>query len=178
MTIDFSILGLLSWRPLSGYDIKKMFADYPGFYWSGNNNQIYTTLVKLHKQGLVSREIQHQEDHPSRKIYSITPKGLESLRSWVLTEPEPPQIRNSFLLQLAWADQLDPAELDSLLERYEDEVQGQFLICKEKKNRNNGAPSRTRREAFIWEMIQQNWVSFYQTELDWIRDFRKKLIQE
>ena len=178
MTIDYVILGLLSWHPLSGYDIKKIFVDYPGFYWSGNNNQIYTTLVKLHKQGLVTREIQVQEDHPSRKVYSISSKGLESLRNWVLTEPEPPQIRNSFLMQLAWADQLDSAELDSLLERYEDEVQAQFLICKEKKNRNNHAPSRTQRETFIWEMIQQNWVNFYQNELIWIQDFRRKLNQE
>ncbi|RPI32756.1 MAG: DUF4180 domain-containing protein, partial [Chloroflexota bacterium] len=41
MDIKFAILGYLSWRPFSGYDLKKLFADSAAFYWSGNNNQIY-----------------------------------------------------------------------------------------------------------------------------------------
>jgi PadR family transcriptional regulator AphA len=187
MSIEHAILGLLSWRPLTGYDIKKMFAGSTALYWSGNNNQIYTTLVKLHKNELVSREIQLQEDSPPRKIYSITAKGQAELKKWLLSEPKPPQVKNSFLIQLAWADKLSPEELDSLLEKYESEMQMQLSMLQVQAQQRNLSPSgrprdayinpalaRTPREAVLWEMIQENWISFYQNELNWVRKLRKQ----
>ena len=53
MDVDFAILGLLSWQPLSGYDLMKLYADIPGCYWSGNNMLIFTALVK--RAGLGAR---------------------------------------------------------------------------------------------------------------------------
>ena len=41
-------------------------------YWSGNNNQIYKTLVQLHADGLVESEVQQQENYPTRKEYRLT----------------------------------------------------------------------------------------------------------
>jgi PadR family transcriptional regulator AphA len=188
MSIDYAILGLLSWRPLTGYDIKKMFAGSAAFYWSGNNNQIYTTLVKLHENGLVTRKVETQEDTPPRKIYSITPKGKAELRKWLLSEPEPPQLKNTFLVQLAWADQLRSEELDASLGKYEAEIQTQVSMLQTQKQQKNVDPSgkvrnayinaaqaRTPREAVLWSMIQENWISFYENELKWIRKLRKQL---
>ena len=43
-----------------------MFVDLMFIYWSGNTNQIYRTLVQLHKEDLVAAEVQHQESGPSR----------------------------------------------------------------------------------------------------------------
>ena len=45
MSIEYAILGLLSWKPFSGYDLKKIIAESEVYYWSGNNNQIYNSLV-------------------------------------------------------------------------------------------------------------------------------------
>ena len=175
MAIKYAILGFLSWRALSGYDLKKMFGDSMFIYWSGNNNQIYRTLVQLHKEALVTSEIQHQESGPSRKVYTITEKGLSELRQWVLSSPELPQLRNSFLVQLAWADQLDSDELDMLLAKYEHEVQMQLLMCREQKRRNQLNPARTERETFLWHMISDNWITFYETELVWVQKLREEL---
>jgi DNA-binding PadR family transcriptional regulator len=185
MSIEHAILGLLSLNSLSGYDIKKMFEGSPALYWSGNNNQIYKTLVKLHEQGWVSRETQLQDASPARKIYSITEKGLEELRRWVLANPEVPQVRNSFLIQLAWADLLTAQELDHLLERYENELQVQVAMLKFQKQERNVSPSgiprdayinvlsaRTPRETFLWNMIVENWLAYYQAELEWIAKLR------
>jgi DNA-binding PadR family transcriptional regulator len=188
MSIDFAILGLLSWRSLTGYDIKKMFAGSAALYWSGNNNQIYTSLVRLHEREFVTREIVFQEDSPPRKIYSITDAGREALRTWLLTEPEPPQLKNSFLVQLAWADQLSAEELDELLGRYEEEMQVQLEMLQVQKTQRNETPSgkprdayinatlaRTKREVLLWSMIQENWISFYQNELNWVRTLRAEM---
>jgi PadR family transcriptional regulator AphA len=188
MSIEFAILGLLSWRSLTGYDIKKMFAGSTALYWSGNNNQIYTTLVKLHKNELVSREIELQEDSPSRKVYSITAKGQAELKKWLLSEPEPPHLKNPFLIQLAWADQLNTDELDVLLGKYAAEIQMQVSMLQVQARQRNISPSgmprdayinaalaRTPREAVLWNMIQENWISFYQNELNWVSKLRDQL---
>lgn len=188
MSIEHAILGLLSVNPLSGYDIKKMFEGSAALYWSGNNNQIYKTLIKIHGLDWVSRETQVQEGAPARKIYSITEKGLKELRRWVLSDPEIPQTRNSFLIQLAWADSLDSSEIDGLLERYESELRIQLTMLRFQKQEQNVSPSgvprdnyinvvlaRTPRETFLWNMILENWISYYQTELKWISGIRKEL---
>jgi len=173
---------------MTGYDIKKMFAGSAAFYWSGNNNQIYTTLVRLHENELVTREVEIQEDSPSRKIYSITAKGRAELQKWLVTEPEPPQLKNPFLIQLAWADQLSPEELDALLEKYEVEIQMQLAMLQNQRQQQNIDPAgkvrdayinasqaRTPREAVLWTMIQENWISFYANELNWVRKLRQQL---
>ncbi len=175
MNVKYAILGFLSWRPSTGYDLKKMFVDSTFIYWSGNNNQIYKALVELHREGLVTNEVQHQDKSPSRKIYTITGKGLSELRRWTLASPEPPQHRNTFLIQLAWADRLERGELNELLEKYEHEVHMQSLMNQEQKRRRLLDPARTSREAYLWDMIAENRVSAYENELKWIRALRKGL---
>jgi PadR family transcriptional regulator AphA len=175
MTIKYAMLGFLSWRSLSGYDLKKMFADSELFYWSGNNNQIYRTLVQLHQEGLVAQEVQYQENYPARKVYTITDQGLAELRQWLLSPPELPQYRNSFLVQLAWADQLAPGELDGLLAQYEHELHMQVLMRRERERRGSLNPARTPREAYLWRMLAENQISTYENELAWVRQLRQEL---
>lgn len=175
MTIKYAILGLLSWKPLSGYDLKKIFVDSEALYWSGNNNQIYRTLVQLLNDGMVTNTVQHQESSPTKKIYNITDQGLSELKKWVLSMPEPPELRNTFLIQLAWADQLNNDELNTLLQKYEEEVQMQLLMQEEKARRGNAAPKRTPREIYLWDMISINIISTYENELNWVRKLRSDL---
>jgi PadR family transcriptional regulator, regulatory protein AphA len=176
MVIKFAILGYLSWQPSSGYDLKKLFEDSAVFHWSGNNNQIYKTLVELHNASLVTLHIEQQADYPPRKIYTITAKGVAALKQWVLTPPELPQIKNVFLVQLAWADQLDTAELDALMQQYEAEVHIQVLMLHEHKKRQTHSPQRTARERYLWDEIMNNRIAFYDNELNWIRNLRQTLI--
>jgi DNA-binding PadR family transcriptional regulator len=175
MAIQYAILGFLSWQPLTGYDLKKMFTSLTAFYWSGNNNQIYKSLVQLLKQGLVTNEVQYQENSPPKKIYTITGQGLAALREWVLSTPQLPELRNTFLIQLAWADQLKHGELETLLEKYETEVAQQLLMEQEKIRRGNITPQRNPRETYLWEMISANIISSYENELSWVRKVRKEL---
>ncbi|MEJ2598908.1 MAG: PadR family transcriptional regulator [Anaerolineales bacterium] len=176
--IRYAILGLLSWQPLSGYDLKKIISESRVFYWSGNNNQIYRALIRLHDDGLVTRQVHLQESLPAKKIYSITQPGLDRLRQWVLSTMELPEFRSTFLIQLAWADQLTAAELDALLGRYEAEIDLQLRMLSAQSGRPESAPNRTPREAFLWEKISENQLSTYRNELDWVRSLRQELLQK
>jgi len=175
VTIQYAILGFLSESSMSGYDLKKRFADSDVLYWSGNNNQIYRALVELHQDDWVTVEVQHQEDRPSRKIYTITEKGRAALRQWILSTPDLPQLRHPFHIQLAWADLLSADELDSLLDAYEEEVHTKLLMLREQARRANPAPNRTPRETLLWEAITRNWEMFYEHELQWVGDLRRSL---
>jgi len=114
MSIDYAILGILSSKSLTGYDLKKIIQESPFMYWSGNNNQIYRSLVKLHDKGFVTNEVEYQESSPSKKVYTITKEGISELKDWVLSSPEPPEFKKMFLIQLAWSDQLNSEELSAI----------------------------------------------------------------
>jgi PadR family transcriptional regulator, regulatory protein AphA len=176
MDIKYAILGFLSWKSLTGYELKKLMAGSEIFYWSGNNNQIYTSLVQLHKEELVTNEIMHQEHLPSRKSYSITNKGLEVLKEWLCSTPELPNTRKSFFVQLAWSNQLSDLELDDLIKKYEQEIQMTLLMRKEEEHRNHNLnPARNRREELIWDMIYKSFINSYEVEVAWLHELRKKL---
>jgi PadR family transcriptional regulator, regulatory protein AphA len=177
MNIKHAMLGFLSWRSFSGYELKKLFASSIAFYWSGNNNQIYKTLIEMNHEGFVDVEVQQQENHPAKKMYAITETGRMELRKWILSDPELPQLRNSFLIQLAWADSLDNAEIRGLLAKYEEEVGNQLLMFREQERRGLINPSRTAREAYLWKMISSNWERYYENEIKWVQSLRDGLAE-
>ncbi len=115
-----------------------------------------------------------QESLPAKKVYSITVAGRDQLRNWVMSSPEPPELRNIFLIQLSWADQLSKAELDDLLERYAEEIRVQLLMQQE-NNRRAQSPGRSARETYLWQMIAENVADSYKHELAWIDNLRQGL---
>jgi DNA-binding PadR family transcriptional regulator len=175
MTIDYAILGILSCREMAGYDLKKMIQKLPFMYWSGNNNQIYKSLVELHDKGFVTIEVQYQESLPAKKIYTITEEGLAELKKWVLTTPEPPEFKKMFLIQFAWADRLNEEELNTLLTGYEKELTNQLLMQQELKRRKPYSPDRTVREEKLWNLIYDNLISSYENELNWVQKVRREI---
>ena len=178
MDIHYAILGLLNWKPMTGYDLKKIISDSDLFYWSGNNNQIYYSLVHLHQMGFVSQTLEQQENLPTKKIYQITPRGQAQLRDWSLQPPELPEIKLPFLVQLAWSDLLDDEELDQQLNNYQTELEIQVRMQDEQTLRGKEHPSRTQREAHIWESIDAHLQSKLKHELVWVRQLRDELAQQ
>jgi PadR family transcriptional regulator, regulatory protein AphA len=174
MSMRHAILGLLSWKPASGYDLKKNISTSACMPWSGNNNQIYKALLELHRDGRVIADVVHPESGPSKKVYSVTPAGVEELKAWLQSTPEPPELRGMFLIQLSWADLLGRRELDDLVLHYEEQIRLQLLMAEEEARRNAG-PQRTPREAFLWEMIGKNRPALLKAELAWVQRLRNGL---
>ena len=175
MDLRSAILGLLSWKPSSGYDLKRIISDSDIFYWSGNNNQIYKSLLELQKEGLVSYQVQLQESLPAKKIYSITAQGLSALHRSLLAEPQVPELHKSFLIQLAWAEILSDEEILSLLEKYAGEIENRLRMLQEQAARPGRSPQRSKREQYLWRRVADNLIAAYQTELDWVRQTRQEL---
>jgi len=178
MELRSTILGLLSWKPASGYDLKRIISDSDLFYWSGNNNQIYKSLLELQKEGLVTHQVELQESLPAKKVYSITEKGLYELYLSMLAIPQAPDLHKNFLIQLAWSEILSDEEILRLLETYEGEIASRLLMVQEQARQSDSHPNRSDRERYLWKRIDENLIHSYQAELDWIRqtlqEFRER----
>lgn len=106
-TTKFVLLGLLSRRPLTGYDIKKTLETRLDYIWDLSNGQIYPTLKTLERNGLITKEVITGESGPIRKVYSITKKGTEELKTW-LDEPAHPEVnRYEMLLKLIFGEHMN-----------------------------------------------------------------------
>jgi DNA-binding PadR family transcriptional regulator len=101
MTIRHSLLALLQDRPRYGYQLRIEFEGRTGSFWPLNIGQVYTTLDRLERDGLVRKDT---ADDEGRVIYSITPDGLTEVRTWFaapVPRTNPP--RNELAIKLALA---------------------------------------------------------------------------
>src|SRR5260370_34048983 len=86
MSVKYALLGILANDECHGYELKDAFEESVGDFWTVNYGQIYRTLDRLERDGLVEWHEEPQERRPDRKVYRITPKGITELRTW-LTQP-------------------------------------------------------------------------------------------
>src|SRR5690349_288877 len=118
---SWAILAILSYEDeLSGYDVKKVTEwSIRYFYWSPSFSQIYTELKKLEKLGLVTSRLDHDNGARSRRLYKITPAGLEAVTRWANDTPaEPPMLKHGVLLRVAFGHLAGADKLKALLNEH------------------------------------------------------------
>lgn len=110
----FVILGLVSRRPRSGYEIKAAVDNSTRFFWAASYGQIYPELKRLSKAGLVEGS-----DLPTggrkRTVYAITEIGKAALKDWLQQPPQTYEMREEGLLKLFFAGALPPDEAAEIL---------------------------------------------------------------
>lgn len=116
MSLKHAILGFLSFKSLSGYDLKKAFDNSVQHFWPANQSQIYRTLAGLKDEGLVEQEVIEREERLDMKIYHITETGQEELHQWLATPLSPQDFREPFLIQIYFGGKLSEEEFDNLLQ--------------------------------------------------------------
>ncbi len=79
-TLSLAILGLISQRPLTGYDIRKVFATTPMGHFSSSPGAIYPALKRIDDAGLVRGRAGQGKTRRERVVYEITPHGLKTLK--------------------------------------------------------------------------------------------------
>jgi DNA-binding PadR family transcriptional regulator len=86
MSIRHALLALLSEGPKYGLQLRQEFEARTGEVWPLNVGQVYTTLQRLERDGLVASD-DPVEDGP-QKGFRITPEGEEELARWLRTPPD------------------------------------------------------------------------------------------
>jgi DNA-binding PadR family transcriptional regulator len=90
MAIGTTFLGLLEGGPRHGYDIKRAYDERFGADRPLSYGQVYATLARLLKHGLVEVDAIEPGAGPERKRYAITAAGVTDVERW-LGEPEKPE---------------------------------------------------------------------------------------
>ena len=67
MSLRFGILGLLAEKPLHGYEVKTRFESLLGGTWEVNIGQIYSTLQRLERDGLVAPADDRGDDQSTER---------------------------------------------------------------------------------------------------------------
>jgi DNA-binding PadR family transcriptional regulator len=116
--LEHIILGLLSLKPHTGYDIKKYLdTEGPFFREPVHFSQLYRTLKSMEQEGWVSFVEESREGRPDAKVYHITPVGRDLFLGW-LRSPLKPSFRyqeSELLFRLAFGSVLDNATILRLL---------------------------------------------------------------
>ncbi|MEU1122028.1 PadR family transcriptional regulator [Streptomyces sp. NPDC005899] len=101
MSIRHGLLALLERGPRYGSQLRTEFESRTGSTWPLNVGQVYTTLSRLERDGMVAQD---GEDEAGHALYSITEDGRGELRSWFETPVDrssPP--RDELAIKLAMA---------------------------------------------------------------------------
>ncbi len=169
MSLEFAILGFLSYHPSTGYDLKKVFDVSVRHFWPADQSQIYRTLARLTEQGYVEMEKVAQEDRPDRKVYHVTRAGLAALVNWLGGPPAMDEPRSAPLVQVFFAGKLSDEEvlakfdgfaamMRAILAQY-DQVPAQISPYQQEIG--------SAREHFFWMLTLENGITSMRANLAW-----------
>ncbi len=133
MSVRHALLALLSEGPKYGLQLRQEFEARTGEVWPLNVGQVYTTLQRLERDGLVQSD--DTDDDGPQKGFHITESGETELASWLRTPPDlssPP--RDELVIKVLVAIRLpgvDVAEVIQTHRRYLVQLMQQWTRLKE-----------------------------------------------
>jgi PadR family transcriptional regulator, regulatory protein AphA len=183
MTLQFAILGLLTYAPMNGYYLKKIFSSSVNYFWTASLSQIYRELAVLEKKGYVVSSIQEQDDRPDKRIYTLTEAGEKAFSDWLINFPDElvtPK-RDEFSLRIFFGSRLGKERLKKQFERFVEERKNFNTIMSENKNMINDAVKKISyaqpTEDFCIRFVAKRALMTNQVLIQWAEDCIKELDQ-
>ncbi len=108
-TLSLAILGLITQRPQTGYDIRKAFATTPLGHFSSSPGAIYPALKRLEKTGWIVGRTDHQNTLRLRTVYAMTRGGTEALCRYLRLSVTPDDIiwrMDDLMLRFAFMEEI------------------------------------------------------------------------
>lgn len=90
MSLGHTLLALLEGQPRHGYDLKRAYDERFGQDRPLPYGQVYATLSRLLRHGLIEVDAVEPGEGPERKRYAITAAGVTDVEEW-LGRPEKPE---------------------------------------------------------------------------------------
>lgn len=180
MSLKHALLGILTVKPMTGYELKQFFDSTVQHFWNAELSQIYPTLKHLEEQGWVEKRVEVQESRPNKKIYEITDSGKEEYVRWTLRPAPPADLRDPFLIRVFFGDNI-PVEDMLVLLRHQMEEQQKVLAFNEAVLRPRikegvEALGSTRRGLF-WTLTLEMAVAHRRAYIEWCEQSMKLLEQ-
>jgi DNA-binding PadR family transcriptional regulator len=136
MSIRHALLALVSEGPKYGLQLREEFEGRTGEVWPLNVGQVYTTLQRLERDGLVESDA--AGDDGPQKRFRITAGGEQELATWLRTPPDltsPP--RDELVMKVLVALQVPGTDVHEVIQvhrRYLVELMQQWTRIKEEES--------------------------------------------
>jgi DNA-binding PadR family transcriptional regulator len=121
-TTEFAVLGLLSFGPRSGYELKNAAEAGVGYVWTAAKSHVYGVLPRLVEGGFATTRRVTQERRPDKQVYRITRKGQRAFQAWLEAPVEERGARSPFLLKVFFGGLMSKDALVAHIERKRSEV--------------------------------------------------------
>ena len=121
-TTSFAILGLLAIQPWATYDLAKLMRRSLHFFWPRAESNLYAEPKRLVAAGLAEAREEWNGDR-RRTVYSITDRGRDALREWLMTPPADVRVESEAHLRLLYGNYGSKDDLLAAIQAIEDDAQ-------------------------------------------------------
>jgi DNA-binding PadR family transcriptional regulator len=177
MSIRHGLLALLEQGPRYGYQLRTEFEARTGSTWPLNVGQVYTTLGRLERDGLVEPSGEDAEGHV---FYAITDPGRTELLSWFDTpvgRDSPP--RDELAIKLAMAVTVPKIDVTAVVQSQRRHTMAALQGFTRLKARALAAVEQPSAQAqdLAWLLVLDQQIFQVEAEIHWLNSCETRLIR-
>lgn len=172
MSVRQSLLALLDLQPMYGYQLRSEFESRTGSTWPLNIGQVYTTLGRLQRDGLVVVDSGGDEGHTT---YAITDAGREDVRKWFATpvgRDAPP--RDELAIKLALAVSVPGVDVHAVVQTQRTAT---VQALQEYTRLKHKAGDATDPGELAWLLVLDSLVFQAEAEVRWLDHCESRLLR-
>jgi DNA-binding PadR family transcriptional regulator len=157
----YPFLALLAAGPAHGYELKQELEQRFGHVLPPlNAGQIYTTLGRLERDGLVRGEGVEQNGRPNKRVYELTGEGRGALAAWLSAPAPAARLKDEFFMKLVLAGLTGVVDPKTLIERQRREYLQSLRDLTALADRNDAGPAA--------ELLLEGAVLHLKADLEWL----------
>ena len=186
MSVRLGLLALLDEQPMYGAQLRAEFESRTGGTWPLNIGQVYTTLSRLERDGLVVQRGGPDDD--GRITYALTPAGHDEVVAWwatpVVRDTTP---RDELVIKLALAvtapgvdvEQVVQTQRTASLRALRDLTRlKQQAHAAERERIADDETARLGRTELAWVLVLENLIFAAEGEVRWLDHVEARLARE
>jgi DNA-binding PadR family transcriptional regulator len=162
MSVRQALLALLEEGPMYGYQLRSEFERRTGATWPLNVGQVYTTLTRLERDGLVAESGADGEGHV---IYEVTATGRDEVAAWFTTpvsRTTPP--RDELAIKLALAVTVPGVDVGSVIQQQRSATISALQdYTRLKRDRDDRTPGD-----LAWGLVLESLIFSAEAEVRWL----------
>lgn len=160
MSIKHSLLALLQDGAMYGAQLRQEFEHRTGGTWPLNVGQVYTTLGRLERDGLV--ESTGTADEEGRIAYQLTDAGRDEVRQWWVVPVGREQTpRNELAIKLALAVTLPGVDVQRIVQTQRTATMTHLRDLTKLKRGADG-------QDLAWELVLESLIFADEAEVRWL----------
>jgi DNA-binding PadR family transcriptional regulator len=164
MSVKQALLALLEEGPMYGYQLRSEFEQRTGSTWPLNVGQVYTTLSRLERDGLVEGAASDDEGHV---FYRITDPGRQEVLAWFttpVTRSQPP--RDELAIKLALAVTVTGVDVGQVIQQQRSAT---MTALQDYTRLKRTGPEKSPEPADLaWSLVLDSLVFSAEAEIRWL----------